>query len=143
MYSAWQSLPWCCKTVCRLFHQRSSICTLCCHTYSGGGQPVRMGMYPDIRSDGVLHSDPGRYEYRRPSVPFCRCRTAFCLASVSFTLFLSARCRTTVSWYDKNSTFFQVDFEIPGHFTSFRKPSAACRLFQCFENDKIKFYSKR
>ena len=48
MYSAWQSLPWCCKTVCRLFHQRSSICTLCCHTYSGGGQPVRMGMYPDI-----------------------------------------------------------------------------------------------
>ena len=77
MYSAWQSLPWCCKTVCRLFHQRSSICTLCCHTYSGGGQPVRMGMYPDIRSDDVLHSDPGRYEYRRPSVPFCRCRTAF------------------------------------------------------------------
>ena len=48
MYSAWQSLPWCCKTVCRLFHQWSSICTLCCHTYSGGGQPVRMGMYPDI-----------------------------------------------------------------------------------------------
>jgi hypothetical protein len=32
-----------------------------------------------------------------------------------------------------------VDFEMPGHFTSFRKPSAANKLFRCFQNDKIKW----
>ncbi len=47
-----------------------------------------------------------------------------------------------VKKYDKNPTFFQMDFEIPGHFTSFRKPSAAYRLFQRFGNDRIKFYRK-
>ena len=47
-----------------------------------------------------------------------------------------------MSGYDKDSTFFQVDFEMPGHYTSFKRPFAANRLFRYFGNDKIEFYRK-
>ena len=35
-----------------------------------------------------------------------------------------------------------IFFGTPRHFTSFRKPSASNRLYQCFGNDKIKFFRK-
>ena len=77
LYPVWKSLAWCRQTVCRPFHQRGSVCALCCCAHSGGGQPVRLGMHSDICADDVLHCNPGGHEHRRTPVPFCHRRTAF------------------------------------------------------------------
>lgn len=77
LYPVWQSYAWHCKAVCRLFDQHSCIRNLCRRTYSGGRQSVRMGMYPDIYSDDVLHCGSGRHGHRGPSVSICCCRAAF------------------------------------------------------------------